>query len=64
MKPYPIRTAHPNRCKWCRFALGETGSHWCYANPRANGGNRQWIDQSMYDDFIAILGCATFQPEG
>jgi hypothetical protein len=55
-------TAHPNRCKLCRFAPGDTGGHWCYANPPANGGHRQFIDETTYNDFIAILGCATFQP--
>jgi|GEM_PF-4497044 hypothetical protein len=56
------KKAHPNRCRKCRFAPGETGSHWCYRNPPANGGYRQWIDQSTYDDFIALLGCASFEP--
>jgi len=56
-------TAHPNRCKLCRFAPRETGENWCYANPPANGGHRQWIDKSMYDNFIAILGCGTFEKD-
>lgn len=55
-------TAHPKRCRNCRHAPGETGSHWCYANPPANGGHRQWIDQVTYDNFIALLGCASFEP--
>lgn len=55
-------TAHPNRCRKCRFG-GCAGPLWCYANPPANGGYRQWIDQNTYDNFIALLGCASFQPE-
>jgi hypothetical protein len=55
-------TAHPNRCRMCIFAPGDTGNHWCYACPPANGGNRQWIDENTYNDFIALLGCASFKP--
>jgi len=55
-------TAHPNRCRKCRHAPGEIGSHWCYRNPASNGGHRQWIDQTTYDCFISILGCASFEP--
>ncbi len=29
----------------------------------ANGGYRQWISQDTYDSFIALLGCASFEPE-
>lgn len=52
-------TAHPKRCKCCKFGDG-TGGHWCYYKPESNGGNRQWIDQVTYDNFISILGCASF----
>ena len=55
-------TAHPHRCKRCEYGEESTGSHWCYANPPANGGHRQWISENTYNDFIAILGCATFKP--
>lgn len=58
-----MMTAHPNRCRKCRYGYGGTGSHWCYACPPANGGYRQWIDQDIYDNFIALLGCATFEEE-
>ena len=56
-------TAHPKRCKLCRFGYGGTGRHWCYANPSANGGHRQWICEDTYNDFIALLGCASFKEE-
>ena len=29
-----------------------------------NGKHRQWIDQATYDNFIALLGCASFEPMG
>jgi hypothetical protein len=54
-------TAHPNRCKHCKFGFGNTGSHWCYRYPESNGEQRQWIEQNIYDSFIAILGCASFE---
>ncbi len=54
-------TAHPRRCKHCKFGFGNTGSHWCYRYPESNGGQRQWIEQNTYDSFIAILGCASFE---
>jgi hypothetical protein len=57
-----MTTSHPYRCKLCEHG-GSTGGHWCYANPPANGGYRQWISQEYYDNFIAILGCASFIPE-
>lgn len=56
-------TAHPNRCRKCKHALGETGMHWCYAFPPSNGRRRQWIDGTTYDTFIAILGCASFEKD-
>jgi len=55
-------TAHHKRCRHCKHAKGATGDHWCFANPNTNGGYRQWIDQVIYDNFIAILGCASFEP--
>lgn len=55
-------TAHPYRCKRCEHGEGSTGGHWCYVNPPANGGNRQWISKIYYDNFIALLGCASFKP--
>ncbi len=56
--------AHPKRCRHCKHAPGDTGDHWCYAKPEANGKHRQWIDKATYDNFIALLGCASFEPMG
>lgn len=57
-------TAHPQRCKLCRFggARADSGG-WCYKKPASNGGHRQWIDQETYNSMIALLGCASFEPE-
>jgi hypothetical protein len=54
-------TAHYSRCQNCKHAHGEVGKHWCYANPQANGGYRQWIRSETYHEFIVILGCASFE---
>ena len=56
-------TAHFSRCQNCKPAHGEAGMHWCYANP-ANGGSRQWTWNETYHEFIAILGCASFDEYG
>lgn len=64
MTDRPKTKPHPNRCKRCKHggATKDSGG-WCYAYPEANGGHRQWICQDTYNDFIALLGCATFQEE-
>lgn len=56
-------TSHPNRCRHCKYASGDRGAHWCYANPPANGRYRQWISGDTYNEFIAILGCASFEKD-
>lgn len=56
-------TAHEKRCSKCQHGgASKDGGGWCYAMPPANGGHRQWITQMTYNDFIALLGCASFEP--
>jgi hypothetical protein len=55
-------TAHSNRCKRCKHGgASKEGGGWCYRRPPTNGGHRQWIDETTYNDFIALLGCASFE---